>query len=73
MYNHLKHTLQIVEELHWVTIENAHAQARRAHWPQGVASEVVGVMGVDTVEVVKLVVSICLSRNTPMRMMTSWL
>ena len=28
MYNHLKHTLQIVEELHQVTLENAYVASK---------------------------------------------
>ena len=48
-------------------------QVRREHGPQAVADEVVGVKGVDTMEVAELVVSIHLSRNTLMRMRTSQL
>ena len=48
-------------------------QVRRVHGPQAVAGKVVGVKGVDAMEVAEMVVSIRLSRNTLMRMRTSQL
>ena len=46
-------------------------QVRRVHKPQAMAGKVVGVRGVDAMEVVELVMSIGLSWNTLMRMRMS--
>ena len=46
-------------------------QVRRAHRPQAVEVEVVGLKGVDAVEVVEVVVGVCLCSYAVLRMRMS--
>ena len=54
-------------------LDNPRAARERVHRPQAVADEVVGVKSVDTMELVKLVVVVRLTRNTPIKMRKSQL
>ena len=68
MYNHLKHTLQIVEEFNRVTLENAHVASETSTQATSHDGQGGGCQGVDAMEAVELVVSIGLSWNTLMKM-----
>ena len=62
MHTDLTFTLELVEELGRLKLANALAEALTlVHRPQFVAGNVVGLVGVDIVEVVKLVAAVRLS------------